>query len=197
VAHSIAGSLGKKTTGKLSDYEEEINSTIDNRVSEIDAKIKENDVIINDKNSKKWKVKYRIKKNTRLNAQKNELQGAKVYINRLIHKYHGYSITTTTSGIIPENSRGTLRWGINKCNIQINFNGSIKVLIHEAIHVYDIVFKNYNTSSFKSGALISIKARSEINAWRVTFSLDNGDADGVSTLKGINMDFLKRMNYIE
>ncbi len=193
VAHNVA-TLGKSKLKPLSDHKNDLNKVFDDRIIDINKDIAENQTKINDPNSRKGQIRRATRQNNDLNMQKTTVNIAKGKLNYLLNKSHGYSLSTTTSGV-PSGTKGTLKWGNNNKSIIITFNGGIRVLAHEMSHAYDVVKGTYSTTGFKAGARIKVLGYgSEIDAWKITYSLRNNDAS-VSSLLNINTNFVKGMGF--
>ncbi|MVX35324.1 hypothetical protein [Myroides sp. LoEW2-1] len=107
-----------------------------------------------------------------------------------------YKVNVGTSTRIEKGRdiHGDLVWGKSKFDLTINYDGNINSLIHETIHVHQVMFSPKFFYQYKlNNSVLSNNYSTEKDAFRVSYSL--GDNIGVKSIKGITNEFLKKNGY--
>ncbi|WP_299176280.1 DUF6443 domain-containing protein [uncultured Chryseobacterium sp.] len=163
----------------LSDYYDKITNTLNNRIDYLNSKINEQNDILSSSDKERiiTKAKNKIEDFT---EQINELKDLFPVLNYLVSNQHSYDITLQKGVYTGQN--GTVFWGKNSKTLIINHNGSINTIIHEMVHVYQIITKQYYYKPFNEGTQVRMVIDAEVRGYRVTHSLI-----GISGVFNINM----------
>ncbi|SDM14541.1 hypothetical protein [Chryseobacterium taihuense] len=108
----------------------------------------------------------------------------------LISKNHNYNITLT-KGVFT-GQHGTIFWGKDKSSLVLRHNGNITTIIHESIHLYQIIKKQFYYKPFTADSQLQISINAEVAAFRVTHSLIG--ISGIFKLSNITPAYIKN-NY--
>jgi hypothetical protein len=172
-------------TRALESYKSEIETTIDNRIKEIESKITSGDYkeeIVND-----------------LNIQKSILENFKaVKLPFLLSAEHDTSINLVNKSIPTASdgfeASGQVHWGNTSTELLVIHDGNIDTIIHELSHTFDIIKGLYRVQPFVANSAVGFKTYySEIHAYRMSYSL--GKLNGVSNINQINEQFIINRGY--
>lgn len=179
---------GGKTT--LADYKDDINKRLDGRISELNEEQNSITEKINKAISKGNNARADTLKEKRLHVirQKSILVTHKNRINNLLEANHPYEIKLSNSMKISDrnvNREGSVMWGENNCQLILVHDGNIDIIIHEAVHLEQIILREseYSILPFKANEVVSISKSAEYSAWGVSYSL--GTTDGITSLDDV------------
>lgn len=190
--HMFTENGGDKT---LADFKEKIEGEINDRMSEINVKIDKNNKTLST-SQKEGQIRRLTEANNDLTGQLAELIQAKSMLYFLLSKEHSFNIAVSEN--VPQPVRfhtmdGTVLWGSNDKSLVLAYNGTLRTLIHEMVHVYQIVKGTFEAAPFEAGQIVQLYDHnsSEVEAYRVQYSL-SGYSQGVSKLSEINSRYIER-----
>ncbi|AJA68925.1 hypothetical protein MYRA21_1775 [Myroides sp. A21] len=198
--HEVVYSSSSSNSKSLVDYEGEMQDAIANRTTYLEGQIESSREKLSTLDPSKGRYTKLNNKIGDLVDQITELGKASRSINSVLDniKSGKYIVNVFKRGTIVSGGRelhGGLSWGSNRNILNIYYNGKTNVLIHEAIHVHNVMFsKPIILVPFEANTLVRFKIYgSEIAAFRVSYSL--GDKLGVGSMEQITDDFLKKNGY--
>jgi RHS repeat-associated protein len=204
-SHDVIMELKDGGKSTLADYKDEINERLDSRISELNEDLAKIDKKISEANAanKLNKVQSLNTDRREILIKLNEIRGTQTRINNLLNSNHGFEILVDSSYGSSSRGRdnfGTVAWGDNANQLVIKYDGNIDVLIHEAVHVNQIIFDEILIHTpFREGVTIGFwgdditKYDAELQAHRVSYALHG--LDGVSNMSGVNINYLKNNGY--
>lgn len=191
--HALSHAVGNKEK-TLSDYEDKINGKLDRRIDKLNQNIARKSARI-DRSNNPDRVNNLQEKIIDYRSQLTELNNARTVLNYLLSAENSFNVSVIrgTSTVGDFTFYGTVRWGDNSTSLILNHNG-INTIIHEMIHVYQIVTGEFRYTSFVAGEKIGFYGYgAEISAYRVTYSLSG--LSGINRINNINQEYIKSRGY--
>ena len=190
--HAFAYSVNKNQFSSLKDYEQRISDRLSKRISEVS-----DEMVILESKIKALKAdnantsSHEEKLSDLNNIVQKLLSGCRT-LEYLINESHGYNISLKYGTMT---DTGRLEWGSNNRSLVIRHDGAIDTIIHEMIHVYDLISKPYRFAPFQANSTVgAIGYWSEVNAWKMDYAL-KGRLRNVYRLINIDKDYIKSLGY--
>ncbi len=170
----------------LADYKDEIEKTIDKRMTKISSKLDKNKGSVEEINSMK--------------EQFSLLKEAKSMLSFLLSKENGLNISVSKVAGVYKNFHvinGSVSWGDNNKSFILNYDGTVGTLIHEMVHIYQAASGSIETGPFSPGSTVSFynSTLAETWAWKIEFSLFGFISPYTWHLSEINEKFLESRGY--